>query len=159
VRVWIDQAYCTGSGLCELIEPRVFAIGDDGLARVRRGEEVLPPGRDNAADVPAGCEDEVRDASESCPGGCIRLEPRPLFTRTYRVFPSSLRRTPAGRKSRGNDAVLDLANDRGNSTMRGKVGSLRDCNELASYSAQRFQRQVMLMGASETTSCPTLPPA
>lgn len=78
MRVWIDQAYCTGSGLCEVIEPRVFAIGDDGLARVRRGDEILPPGPDNAVDVPPGCEDEVRDASESCPGGCIRVEPRPL---------------------------------------------------------------------------------
>ena len=73
MRVWIDQDYCTGSGLCELIEPRVFAIGDDGLARVR------------AAEVPPGCEDEVRDAAESCPGGCIRLEPRPL-SRTYAAF-------------------------------------------------------------------------
>lgn len=78
MKVWIDQAYCTGSGLCELIEPRVFTVADDGLARVKRGEEVLPPGEDNAVEVPAGCEDEVRDASESCPGGCIRLVPLPL---------------------------------------------------------------------------------
>jgi ferredoxin len=86
MRVWIDQDYCTGSGLCELIEPRVFAIGDNGLARVR------------AAEVPPGCEDEVRDAAESCPGGCIRLEPRPL-SRTYASF------LPAPRKpaDRGND--------------------------------------------------------
>jgi len=86
MRVWIDQDYCTGSGLCEFIEPRVFAIGDDGLARVR------------AAEVPPGCEDEVRDAAESCPGGCIRLEPRPL-SRTYASF------LPAPRKpaDRGND--------------------------------------------------------
>ena len=85
MRVWIDQDYCTGSGLCELIEPRVFAIGDNGLARVR------------AAEVPPGCEDEVRDAAESCPGGCIRLEPRPL-SRTYASF------LPAPRKpaDRGN---------------------------------------------------------
>jgi ferredoxin len=93
MRVWIDQDYCTGSGLCELIEPRVFAIGDDGLARVRRGDEILPPGPDTTVTVPPGCEDEVRDASESCPGGCIRLEPRPL-SRTYASFP------PASRKAR-----------------------------------------------------------
>jgi ferredoxin len=82
MRVWIDQDYCTGSGLCELIEPRVFAIGDDGLARV------------HAPEVPPECEDEVRDAAESCPGGCIRLEPRPL-SRTYASFP------PTSRKTRG----------------------------------------------------------
>lgn len=74
MRVWIDQAYCTGSGLCEAIEPRVFVIGDDGLARVRRGQTVLPPGPEGAVDVPAGAEEEVRDAGESCPGGCIRVE-------------------------------------------------------------------------------------
>lgn len=74
MRVWIDQAYCTGSGLCELIEPRVFAIGDDGLAHVRQDDQVLPPGPEHAAVVPAGCEDDVRDAGESCPGGCIRVE-------------------------------------------------------------------------------------
>ena len=83
MRVWIDQDYCTGSGLCEFIEPRVFAIGDDGLARVR------------AAEVPPGCEDEVRDAAESCPGGCIRLEPRPL-SRTYASFPPTPRKTRIG---------------------------------------------------------------
>jgi len=33
MKVWIDQTYCIGSGLCHAIEPRVFAIGDeDGLA-------------------------------------------------------------------------------------------------------------------------------
>lgn len=91
MRVWIDQDYCTGSGLCEFIEPRVFAIGDDGLARVR------------AAEVPPGCEDEVRDAAESCPGGCIRLEPRPL-SRTYASF------LPTPRKTRGTASwTIDVA--------------------------------------------------
>ena len=39
MKVSIDQTYCIGSGLCQAIEPRVFAIGDDdGLARVRQGD-------------------------------------------------------------------------------------------------------------------------
>ena len=74
MRVWIDTDQCTGSGLCELIEPRVFILGDDGLARVQDDGRVLPPGQDNAARVPADCEDRVREASQSCPGGCIRVE-------------------------------------------------------------------------------------
>ncbi|MGH3246706.1 MAG: ferredoxin [Trebonia sp.] len=74
MKVWIDQAYCVGSGLCQAIEPRVFAIGDDGLAGVRQGDLILPPGPDNAAVVPAECEADVRDASDACPGGCISLE-------------------------------------------------------------------------------------
>jgi ferredoxin len=74
VRVWIDQDECTGSGLCELIEPRVFVIGDDGLARVRQEDRVLPPGPGGAAEVPAECEARVQEASRSCPGGCIRVQ-------------------------------------------------------------------------------------
>ena len=94
MRVWIDQDYCTGSGLCEFIEPRVFAIGDDGLARVR------------AAEVPPECEDEVRDAAESCPGGCIRLEPRPL-SRTYASFlPAHVKPADRERNSAGHHYAL-----------------------------------------------------
>ena len=64
-----------GSGLCQAIEPRVFAIGDeDGLARVMQGDQVLPPGPDSAAAVAVGCEANVEDAVDSCPGGCIQLE-------------------------------------------------------------------------------------
>ena len=74
MRVWIDTDQCTGSGLCELIEPRVFVLGDDGLACVQDDGRVLPPGPDNAARVPADCADRVREASQSCPGGCIRVE-------------------------------------------------------------------------------------
>lgn len=74
MRVWIDETFCTGSGLCAAIEPRVFALGDDGLARVLSGDRVLPPGPDHQAAVPADCEANVRDASDSCPGDCIRLE-------------------------------------------------------------------------------------
>ena len=75
MKVRIDQSYCIGSGLCQAIEPRVFAIGDeDGLARVRQCDEVLAPGPDNAAAVPVECEANVEDAVDSCPGGCIQLD-------------------------------------------------------------------------------------
>lgn len=73
MKVWIDQADCIGSGLCAALQPRVFAIGDDGLARVRQGDQVLPPGPDHPAVVPAEYEADAHDASDSCPGGCIRL--------------------------------------------------------------------------------------
>jgi ferredoxin len=75
MKVWIDQTYCIGSGLCQAIEPQVFAIGDDdGLARVREGDQVLPPGPDHAAVVPPECESNVQDAMDSCPGGCIQQQ-------------------------------------------------------------------------------------
>ena len=74
MKVWIDQTYCTGSGLCQAIEPRVFALGDNGLAGVLQNGQVLPLGPGDAATVPAEYEADVKDASESCPGECIRLE-------------------------------------------------------------------------------------
>ena len=59
--------------LCAAIEPRVFAIGDDdGLARVCQDGAVLPPGR--AAQVPAEYADRVWEASDCCPGDCLRVQ-------------------------------------------------------------------------------------
>lgn len=64
MKVWIEADACTGSGLCAAIEPRVFAIGDDGLARVLQAD----------ADVPAEYADRVWEASDCCPGDCIRIK-------------------------------------------------------------------------------------
>ena len=74
MKVWIDETFCTGSGLCQAIEPKVFTLGDDGLARVLADGQALPPGPEHQATVLADCEANVRDASDSCPGDCIRLE-------------------------------------------------------------------------------------
>jgi ferredoxin len=74
VKVWIEIGQCNGAGLCEMIEPRVFALGEDGLARVQQEGRVLLSGAGNAAEVPDGYADRVREASRACPGNCIRFE-------------------------------------------------------------------------------------
>jgi len=74
VRVWIEIDRCTGAGLCEMLEQRVFAIGEDGLSRVRQEGRTLPPGPDSKAEVPDDYADRVREASRACPGDCIRFE-------------------------------------------------------------------------------------
>jgi ferredoxin len=74
VKVWVETGQCTGAGLCELIEQRVFVLGEDGIARVRQDGAVLPPGRANPADVPDSYADRVREASQACPGNCIRFQ-------------------------------------------------------------------------------------
>jgi ferredoxin len=74
VKVWIEIGQCTGAGLCELIEERVFTLGEDGLARVRQDGHVQPPGPGNPAEVPDSYADSVGEASRACPGGCIRYE-------------------------------------------------------------------------------------
>lgn len=75
MKVWIETDQCTGAGLCELIERRVFVVGeDDGLARVQQDGRVLPPGPGNPAQVPDSYADRVGEASRACPGGCIRFQ-------------------------------------------------------------------------------------
>jgi ferredoxin len=75
MRVWIDQKFCTGDGLCEDLCPAVFTLKDDGLAYVKEGEVVRNPGgRDGVAAVPAGLADAVRDAQDQCAGECIFIE-------------------------------------------------------------------------------------
>lgn len=77
MRVWIEVDQCTGAGLCELIEHQVFALGEDGLSRVRQAGRVLPPGPENSAEVPDSYAGRVREASRACPGDCIRFEIEP----------------------------------------------------------------------------------
>ena len=75
MKVWIETDRCTGAGLCELIENRVFVLAEeDGLSRVQQNGRVLPPGPGNAAEVPDSCADRVREASQACPGNCIRFQ-------------------------------------------------------------------------------------
>jgi ferredoxin len=74
MRVWIDQDRCTGSGLCEAIEPSVFTISEDGLAVVHAGNGVLPAGPVGTVTVAPENERQVQEASQACPGRCIRIE-------------------------------------------------------------------------------------
>ena len=59
VRIYADL--CTACGLCTDDVPEVFTMGDD-VAEV------------TSADVPAGQEDAVKDAADSCPSEAIIVE-------------------------------------------------------------------------------------
>jgi ferredoxin len=75
MKVWIDQKFCTGDGLCEDLCPAMFTLRDDGLAYVKEGDEVrIPGGSMGLAAVPAELEDAVRDAKDQCAGECIFIE-------------------------------------------------------------------------------------
>ena len=77
MKVWIETSQCTGAGLCELIEQRVFVLGEDGLARVQQDGHVCPPVPGHPAEVPDSYADRIREASRACPGNCIRFQTGP----------------------------------------------------------------------------------
>lgn len=76
MKVWIDQKKCTGSGLCEMMVPSLFALGEDGLAYVVQDRQMLtvPGGEKCRAAVSPVLERDVTDAADACPGGCIHPE-------------------------------------------------------------------------------------
>jgi ferredoxin len=72
VRVWIEQEFCTGDGLCEDLCSDVFEMRDDGLAHVK-GEDTPNAGKPGV-NVPEAFDDGVLDAQSQCAGECIYAE-------------------------------------------------------------------------------------
>lgn len=62
MKVRVDQELCSGDAICAEVCPEVFQMNDNDQAEVI-GDV-----------VPAELEDEVREAVESCPEGCIYIE-------------------------------------------------------------------------------------
>ena len=60
MKVTIDENLCTGCSLCEQTVPEVFEVVD-GVAKVK-------------GEVPAGKEDDVKEAAENCPVEAIKVE-------------------------------------------------------------------------------------
>ena len=60
-RVEIDKGLCIGSGTCEALDPKVFQVGDDGIAYLVDGA---------TAD-----ESLLHEAAASCPSGAITVVP------------------------------------------------------------------------------------
>ena len=59
----VKKDVCIGCGLCTSLASEVFGFADDGLA-----ENIL------GGDVPAGPEDSVQEAADSCPVAAIATE-------------------------------------------------------------------------------------
>lgn len=57
----IDKDACIGCGLCPSICPEVFEMDDDGKAVAK-------------SEVPAGKEEEAKDAESSCPVNAISID-------------------------------------------------------------------------------------
>jgi ferredoxin len=72
-RVWIDNA-CIGSGQCELIEPRRFAVGDASVAVVIGEPERTVHGGPAARAEPERQLAALRTAESNCPIGAIHVD-------------------------------------------------------------------------------------
>ena len=73
LRVWIDQALCTGDGLCVQYAPEVFEFDGDGLAYVKDGAGELLAAAGARADVPDALRLDVISSAKECPGDCIHV--------------------------------------------------------------------------------------
>lgn len=69
MKVWIEQDYCTGDGLCSDLCPDVFAMNDDGLAYVKDAGGLAGTGE--RVEVDPAMEEAVLEAQAQCAGECI----------------------------------------------------------------------------------------
>jgi ferredoxin len=61
MKVEVDASACTGCAVCSDLVPDVFELTDDMISVVKTPE------------VPAGLEDQVQEAADSCPVTCITI--------------------------------------------------------------------------------------
>ena len=73
LEVWVDQALCTGDGLCIQYAPEVFEMDVDGLAYVLNPAGEIQTAEGAAVPVPANLLLEVIDSVKECPGECIHV--------------------------------------------------------------------------------------
>jgi ferredoxin len=73
LRVRVDQALCTGDGLCVQYAPDVFEFDVDGLAYVKDAAGELQLADGAVVEVPEGLAAAVVDSAIECPGECIHV--------------------------------------------------------------------------------------
>ena len=69
----VDQALCTGDGLCVQYAPDVFEFDVDGLAYVKDAAGELQLADGAVVEVPEGMAAAVIDSAIECPGECIHV--------------------------------------------------------------------------------------
>ena len=79
LEVSIEQDDCTSCGQCPEIAERHFFMGRDNIAYVKEDSIGEPPepefhGFAGKVAVAEGLENDVIEAAEICPGGCIYVE-------------------------------------------------------------------------------------
>lgn len=75
LQVAIDQARCTGDGLCAQLAPEVFEFDIDGLAYVKDPAGAIQSAPGAQVPVPWQLRVDVINAARDCPGECIHVTP------------------------------------------------------------------------------------
>jgi len=72
LQVSVRQRRCVGNGCCAEIAPEIFVLGENDVAFVCQGGQVLPG--ETTAIVPEHLEAAVLEAADECPAECILVE-------------------------------------------------------------------------------------
>ncbi len=67
MKVYVEKDLCIACGACGSVAPDVFDYDDDGIAYN------IIDDNENTAVIPAELEDDVHDASDSCPTDAIKI--------------------------------------------------------------------------------------
>ncbi len=70
----VKKDTCIGCGACTVIADQIFQIGEDGLAEVIEPDKTeLEKSGEKIQEIPEKDQENVIDASESCPTGAIEV--------------------------------------------------------------------------------------
>lgn len=63
MRVSVDNDICEARGQCNIVDPELFTLDEDGYSNIGRGKQ-----------VPAGKEDSAEQGVEVCPVQALRID-------------------------------------------------------------------------------------
>jgi len=74
LKIWVDKAKCTGSGLCVEECPSLFSHDAKGKALIKQQDGTLVAGLENRVDVAPENHAVARAAFDICPTSAIGIE-------------------------------------------------------------------------------------
>ena len=73
MKIWVDRAKCTGSGLCLEECPSLFSHDAKGKALIKQQDGSLVAGLENRVDVAPADQQTAKAAYDACPTSAIGI--------------------------------------------------------------------------------------
>jgi ferredoxin len=73
MKIWVDRAKCTGSGLCLEECPSLFSHDPKGKALIKQPDGTLVTGLENRVDVAPADQKAAQAAYDACPTSAIGI--------------------------------------------------------------------------------------